>query len=59
MFWNFWSSYFDRIEFFFSDEKIKNSIIFEATKKMKKYVLIAMPKPRARKTEVDKFEKVE
>jgi hypothetical protein len=42
----------------FSKEN-KNSIIFEATRKMKKYVLTAIPKPRTRQTEVGSFEKVE
>ncbi len=34
-------------------------IIFEATRKTKKHVLKAKPKPRARKTGVGSFEKVE
>ena len=40
-------------------KKIKNSIIFDTIKKMKKYVLTTIPKPRARKTKVGSFEKVE
>ena len=49
MFGDFLDYYFDRIEnFFFQMKKIKNSIIFDTTKKMKKYVLTAIPKPWAR-----------
>jgi hypothetical protein len=43
---------------FFSDKR-KKMIIFEATRKTKKHVLTAIPKPRARKTRVGKFEKAE
>jgi hypothetical protein len=38
---------------------MKNLVIFETTRKMKKYVLIAIPKPRARKTGVGSFAKLE
>ena len=56
----FWIGFLREMKiFFFQMKKIKNSIIFDTTRKMKKYVLVAKPKLRARQTEVGSFEKAE